>query len=270
MGKRLKPPRKRLRVISNGAQISHQARTIHTKVEADLAKAKLPPTSCQKGCDHCCYKLVVIGLPDALMIAQAIMEKPNWKRIIPRLRESALHACNGEVREAPWFEKHIPCPLLDTENKVCTIYQSRPTPCRYHMAVSPAELCDPQANPGAEIALIDLRYVERAIDAWQMKVAIDLAGIPFAAALPVMVLYAMTVFTKDTDVKKALEGLTDPRDWHLRHRNVGEEVARAIIAHSGGNPDDPDLIRRTADQLSRPQGRGIHPQDANGPGSEHA
>ena len=235
MSKKFKPRksllRKRpLKIIADPAlSLGDQAKEIHARVERRIKTLKLPPVSCRKGCSHCCYKLVSVGVPDALMMAGAILAKPDWReRYLPRLREAALKACDGEIVEEDWFALHIPCPVLDTEAGTCDVYGSHPTACRYHLAATPAELCDPELHPGARTGMVNLLAFENAIDKWQLDVGTDVFGTMCVAALPVMVIYCVALLNRgDSDVEAALEGITDPREWHIKHRNMERDLQRA-------------------------------------------
>ncbi len=120
------------------------------------------PASCAKGCAACCRQEIPISAPEALMLAeyQAALPVPDRERVSSRFSAIREHvratgagghdleggAASAEVRAQglAWFKQAQACPFL--ENEVCTVYASRPFPCRNHMVISPASLC---SDPGA-------------------------------------------------------------------------------------------------------------------------
>jgi len=120
MVKKAKPPKRRkrkLKIVSDpNLSPQDQARAIHERVEKRLAASKLPPISCKPGCSHCCYKLATVGVPDGLMLAEAIIAKPDWRtEYLPKIRAAALKSCEGIIEEDARFKRHIACPVLDVE-----------------------------------------------------------------------------------------------------------------------------------------------------------
>lgn len=119
--------------------------------------------SCHKGCDHCCHLLIEVTWEEAMVLARHVTSLPSQEKqnVISRIVENASEAKTffasrkyGKPFQAPiddnidipeklydeyFFTKARPCPFL--ENKSCSAYASRPSPCRLHMVSSPSENC---------------------------------------------------------------------------------------------------------------------------------
>jgi len=113
---------------SLAAQAHSMHKSVERRLEGQLAEIDI---TCRKGCDFCCYKLVTVGISDGMMMAEAVLAKPDWReKDLPKLLEAAKLACEGVTNDAIWFDKQTPCPVLDLDTGTCSAYDSRPTPCR--------------------------------------------------------------------------------------------------------------------------------------------
>jgi Fe-S-cluster containining protein len=122
--------------------------------------------SCRAGCGACCRQLVPVSGPEALRLADHIVElpAPERERWITRFEEveralaaSALWpALETLMTEGPgerdltslardYFALGLPCPLLVAES--CALHPVRPLSCRDYNVTSPAEWCaDPPSH----------------------------------------------------------------------------------------------------------------------------
>ena len=99
--------------------------------------------SCGRGCAHCCAQMVTPTILDGLLIALALLEKPE---ALARFREGfaaevdRLTRVRG-LRSIPYFHESKPCLLL--HNRECSVYSVRPADCEAWLVASPPELCAP-------------------------------------------------------------------------------------------------------------------------------
>jgi Fe-S-cluster containining protein len=119
---------------------------------------------CLPGCTACCYQLVVVSPLEAHALAaylaahpelhasitkrvaswqETVAEEPDLQAALARLNaaEGYLPAEEGAALELEYFRVGLPCPFLDPETELCTVYPVRPFVCREHLVVSPPELC---------------------------------------------------------------------------------------------------------------------------------
>lgn len=180
-------------------------------------------STCAPGCAHCCYMLTSISVPEALVIAQSLVQKPDWKALLPKLRKSAQDNCYDGIDNFNYFQKHIACPFLQEDNR-CGIYDVRPACCRYHYVVSPPENCDGTSKNGATIGRIDFTKAEDKI--WDIARAYSNAlHMPRVSVGPISlaVLWALESEVHDTDaqvleeVRAALDGLPTLEEWVMKY-----------------------------------------------------
>jgi Fe-S-cluster containining protein len=95
--------------------------------------------SCAKGCGACCHLEVEIMEDDADRLAEAILSR-GLSIDEERLRDQA----SRPRQDAAWAKGAVPanrCVMLD-ENNGCRVYDSRPSTCRKHAVITPAENCE--------------------------------------------------------------------------------------------------------------------------------
>lgn len=98
------------------------------------------------GCNGCCYQLLIATLPEAVLIAETMVRDPNFERrpVFRRLVEQArIFESGAPITKRSWFDRREPCPFL--EAGACSIYEVRPSACRYHYVVSEPANCEPGA-----------------------------------------------------------------------------------------------------------------------------
>lgn len=185
--------------------------------------AKHMNATCTKGCVHCCHLLALATFIEGLLIAERLLSKPDWKALLPKLKESALHNDYEGINKVSYFAKRHPCVFLDTKEKVCTIYEYRPSACRYHYVVSPPSQCSPDF-PDGKTGIIDLLQLEGEV--WKLSSLVEkqVLGleVPVIAPIPIMVLYCMELITRDDKdanetVRLACYNIPSPLTWLRNH-----------------------------------------------------
>jgi Fe-S-cluster containining protein len=132
---------------------------------------------CSKGCAACCRSLVRVSIPEALYIAERLLESERpWRdEILERFQQAretleqngfAETLERDLVREPGdvsydhrlhllsrrYLALALPCPFLVEET--CSIYSWRPITCRQYLVTSPAHWCvDPFANNVRRVSL---------------------------------------------------------------------------------------------------------------------
>jgi Fe-S-cluster containining protein len=157
--------------------------------------------SCKKGCDSCCYLLVMTTLPEATIIAEHILKDPVWlqeakiEELIAKLYRQ-VKVLTEPPEDDQDMSQGIPCVFLDMEKKECLIYDQRPSACRYHYVTSDPSLCSPLST--IEPDEIDMRRFEQdALDA-ATRVS-GQVGTPLGLSpLAVAVSWALKILTEGT------------------------------------------------------------------------
>lgn len=91
--------------------------------------------ACKKGCSHCCRVWISATAPEVLSIAKVV--KSRGGAVVDRLM--AAHSQTKDHDFVARSRHPYPCPML--EQDICSIYESRPQPCR--LAVSgDAQICE--------------------------------------------------------------------------------------------------------------------------------
>ncbi|MCW7755011.1 YkgJ family cysteine cluster protein [Desulfobotulus sp. H1] len=102
-------------------------------------------TACKPGCSSCCTRNVVITSLEADFIIQgmssdnstrlqsAFLNQPALLRLQPRITMNtmaSLYMEGEEPQEDAADPAWWPCPLMDTDQKTCLVYEYRPMACR--------------------------------------------------------------------------------------------------------------------------------------------
>jgi Fe-S-cluster containining protein len=87
-----------------------------------------PPVACKDGCDHCCYQLVAVSVPEVMRIVDFLRERlapEESAAIVQRLRalDNVTRGMTSKGRVG------IPKPCAYLDNHRCTIYPVRPLAC---------------------------------------------------------------------------------------------------------------------------------------------
>jgi len=145
--------RDKLLKASPGAE---RARVLHALIEREVKQADSIPTSCKMGCSACCH-LEVEVTPDEASLLADIIEAGH-----PVDKERMELQSQRKRQDPSWLlgvAANNRCVFLG-DSGACSIYESRPSICRKHSVVSPAENCLSAKEPPvvrnvplAEIAL---------------------------------------------------------------------------------------------------------------------
>lgn len=199
--------------------VSDQLRGLYKNLDAVaadiIAKSGAVP-SCGKGCAHCCSLLCTCTFVESLLIAETLIEKGELEELLPRLREAAKATDYPGVNTGSYFSKNIPCVFL--KDGACSIYEIRPSACRFHFAISPPEQCSPEAKTGT--TQLDLQRLEQSV--WMASR--EVLNILFkgdesllAGPLALMVLACSRIVLEGeplwAKVAAACDGLRTPAHW---------------------------------------------------------
>jgi len=175
-------------------------------------------TTCTKGCDSCCYLLATITLAEGILIAETLVQKPDWYSLVPKLRDAALAYCYKGVGKATYLSKKIPCVFLDTKERVCTIYDVRPGTCRYHYVVSNPANCHAD-HPVGRTGIINMQPLLETV--WNLSFEVakqtGAGGDNIVAPIPMMVLFCMLKVSMGGKGRRllleAVDGLPSPSQY---------------------------------------------------------
>jgi uncharacterized protein len=104
------------------------------------AKPMQEVAACRKGCDHCCHIPLTISKVEAELIGKATGRSPQTPITAVRLADldndgAAWQRAQAELQAAA---PDTPCPFL--VDHACSIYESRPLPCRILINLDDDEL----------------------------------------------------------------------------------------------------------------------------------
>lgn len=88
--------------------------------------------ACGAGCAACCYQRVQINIFEAIAIVDWVRKNSSQEEVseVPqRAMESALHSTGGRL-DPSGRGGGEPCPCLDENTRMCSIYPVRPAACR--------------------------------------------------------------------------------------------------------------------------------------------
>jgi Fe-S-cluster containining protein len=190
--------------------------SLDKQVKEGLEKAGIKP-SCGKGCAHCCRLLCTATFAEGLLIAESLILGGQWKEWLPKLREAALKADYPGVEHVSYFKKKIPCVFLKDE--ACSIYDIRPSACRYHLVVNPPEHCSTDSE--GQVQIVDLQKVEYMVwglsrDLLEENFGGNLGLLGGPLALEVMACARILLQDQPeqlAEVKAACQGLRPPSMW---------------------------------------------------------
>jgi hypothetical protein len=96
--------------------------------------------TCGKGCHHCCYYPVTVGLLEGLSIHQGLVERRIWTTFLRKQFEQHAEKTLN-LMPAVWFLSMIPCPLLHEDK--CLGYEVRPVTCKVAYSIGDPYYCHP-------------------------------------------------------------------------------------------------------------------------------
>jgi Fe-S-cluster containining protein len=189
--------------------------------------------SCKAGCAHCCHLLLLVTLPEAIAIAEYFLADSQRRTLIPTLSRQFFEQVQkiplgvSEDIRTEYFKSKTPCAFLDTTSNLCSVYEVRPTACRYHWVISDPDLCSPDKTSQVQkldTLTTDVRALQEALKSSKQ------AKLPlFIAPLPVMMLWAFkllvegrSAFDRDLNSPAQELGSLNLLGWReLLEREVG-------------------------------------------------
>ena len=159
-----------------GGKIDTPVKFLQSKVNASLESRGNLALACKKGCAHCCYVWVSATAPEILFVSKIV--KRMGAATIERVRDA--HERTKEFDFDTRYQHPGACPLL--EDDLCSIYQSRPTACRF-AASGNAEICArAYHNLSDEAIPIPTTHMKgSSIYSWAMAAALRKAGLAYHA-----------------------------------------------------------------------------------------
>lgn len=102
---------------------------------------------CKPACAGCCNRLIFLTAAEAVVMVDYLIKHNKWEET--RKRCESLVPTVRDVPVVSWFKMNIMCPVLDPVSRLCTAYETRPSPCSTHFVKSDPGLCDPwNTSPG--------------------------------------------------------------------------------------------------------------------------
>ncbi len=109
---------------------------------------------CKPACSACCNRLVFITVAEAMVMHGQLEKSGKWTEV--RARAAALVPLARNTPVVAWFKMNLMCPVLDSQTRLCTAYESRPSPCSTHFVFSDPGLCDPWKTTSGAYELADM------------------------------------------------------------------------------------------------------------------
>ena len=222
------------RILNGLRAVLDEQRRVYRVTDSKFARAKRDldfRSSCRRGCSHCCYKLAIIGLTEALLIADWLTTQREWRSWLPKLTAAADAFGRGDLSSYGHFERQLPCVFLEA-NQDCSIYRVRPTCCRYQEVRSAPVHCE--FRPGLDQNIQGLYaapfQLETTFFSQQVAEQVGLGsstGAPYVGPIPLLVLHALALLLpEDEGVQGIVKELRDPRQWSYRHQRREAEEGR--------------------------------------------
>jgi Fe-S-cluster containining protein len=144
----------------------------HAKITQTLAAVPIR-TACAHGCSHCCNGWVSVTAPEILYAAKRVRAKgEEWIARVASAHEATKAYSMAERPSHPH-----PCAML--EGSACSIYEARPSACRFASSLN-ASACERMFRLlGEETIPSPMRHI-RTRERYQMAVssALARAGLP--------------------------------------------------------------------------------------------
>lgn len=177
-------------------QLGRRMLAIYREMEPELQRyAAENNVTCRRGCTHCCNLQIFISFPDAVAMAEQIMQSP--KHVAEVTKRCYEQIPTLEIDPATYFYKNQPCVLLD-EKRDCTVYDARPMPCRhYHVNSDPAN-CSSEGGMKT-VATLNTQAMDLQVMMESMRISKQ-RGLPaLIAPIPVAVMWAMRFLAEGED-----------------------------------------------------------------------
>jgi Fe-S-cluster containining protein len=177
-------------------------------VEAAAAEHNVP---CKKGCNWCCYMLNVVGPTEAFLMATEIMTRPSWRYWVRELYKAANRVLGHD--QETYFKTKTPCVFL--EKGECTVYEVRPSACRYYFVADDPENCSPDQT--GYVRTLNTAKFEAMVWKYEHD-KMPPSTMPAFGPLPLSVLHACAFVTKPNSpeekyVVRLASKVPRPEEW---------------------------------------------------------
>jgi len=153
-----------------------------------LEAARFHKARCQKGCNHCCKRVVLASLPEGIQIAERLIGEFKYQ-------SKQAEFVNTLYKQVQFLENNsadsaMDCAFLNSSDGGCDIYEYRPSICRYLYVVSDPNEC----RPNKAVSRIDLSDLEQEVWGEGDRISKQ-TGVPFrlVAPIPVVVLWGFKI-----------------------------------------------------------------------------
>lgn len=109
---------------------------------------------CKPACAACCNRLVFITVAEAMIMHTQLTKSGKWDEV--KARAAALVPLAKNTPVVAWFKMNLACPVLDPQTRLCTSFESRPSPCSTHFVFSDPSLCDSWSAKSGAYELVDM------------------------------------------------------------------------------------------------------------------
>ena len=121
------------RTLEKVVEIAATAQSYNDELTGHAKRLTMaPPVACQAGCSWCCYNTVITTIPEVIRIA-ASMNKMNDSQAADDVLLNNIDEYVTRMRGASLLERacqRVRCPMLNTANGYCTLWDIRPLLCR--------------------------------------------------------------------------------------------------------------------------------------------
>jgi Fe-S-cluster containining protein len=212
-------------------RVGRRVLTVYKDQDSEATKAaEYHKASCQKGCNHCCKRVVLASLPEGIQIAERLIGEFKYQR-------QQADFVQDLYKQVQFLEKNpadveLDCVFLNNEG-ACDIYKYRPSICRYLYVVSDPEDC----RPNRKVSRIDLSDLEHEVWSEGDRISKQV-GVPFrlVAPIPVVVLWGFKILLG------GVQGLMD----YLPTAPLGlqpEYWIQRLTAISAGGEDQDNVVQ---------------------------
>ena len=191
-------------------RIGRKLKVIYERVDLTVRNAQNTlGTTCEEGCNHCCYLSVAMSIPEGLIIIDKLSRDPAqwyWLRSqLPQFRKWVEILENRETTRESWFDMRIPCSFLKDDS--CSIYDVRPTACRTHVSNDDPFKCSHEADREADVRFLNLHFIDDFV--WkEAKYHLKREKLPMGwAPMPAVMIWVYVYWTRGKrGFLKAIEG----------------------------------------------------------------
>lgn len=202
------------------------------------------PVSCKRGCHACCRLSITIVKQEADLISEFLIKSNQDLMRLSRRLEKSARLMTRTLNRFDYLSLEKDCVFLDSK-KDCSIYDVRPSACRYHYVVSPPEDCS-ILDRSSTITAVNLMDLEAIV--WRQTFEQDKI---VTGPLPLIVLDSLAEKSNNKFIKSIRSRLPSVEDWMEEAINSGEffqgsstEEKQAVVNSVLGMIDaDPNCLR---------------------------